>query len=288
MKIISYNIQYGVGADTKYDLSRTIEVLKNADIIFLQEVECYWQRGNFDDQASIIAAAFPDHFSSFAPHYDMDSSYRDDSGKWVQRRRQHGTMILSRVPLISIRTFPLPIVKVLSPQHSVQRGLQEALICWEGRYIRIYNTHLNHQCHEFRKPQINNILQIINGAAKTGLAWTGGHPSDANWLVGGEPPIPDDVIFCGDLNLTPDCSGYDLLCGPFSKQYGRITTQNNLLDSWVLAGNDEMAGVSCPDFGRIDYCLLSPSMQKTVLSCDIDQNIIASDHYPLRIELNLK
>lgn len=289
MKLVSFNIQYGNGADATYDLSRTIAVLRDqdADIIFLQEVERHWQRDNFDDQSSLIAEAFPEYFSNFSPHYDMDASHFDSDGKKIERRRQHGTMILSRVPLISLRTFPLPVTKVFAPQHSVQRGLQEALICWQGRYIRIYNTHLSHLCSEFRIPQIKFILKTINTAAKTGMAWTGGHPSDASWLSGGEPPVPEDVILCGDLNLTPTSLEYDLLCGPLSPVYGRITTQENLLDSWVLAGHDETSGVSCPSFGRIDYCFLSPSMAGTVINCEIDEHNKASDHYPLIVEFDM-
>ena len=38
MKLVSYNIQYGFGADGRYDLERIAEVVAGADIIALQEV----------------------------------------------------------------------------------------------------------------------------------------------------------------------------------------------------------------------------------------------------------
>jgi len=42
MKLVSYNIQYGFGADGVYDLARIANVVKGADIVALQEVERNW------------------------------------------------------------------------------------------------------------------------------------------------------------------------------------------------------------------------------------------------------
>ena len=42
MKLVSYNVQYGFGADGVYDLARIANVVKGADIVALQEVERNW------------------------------------------------------------------------------------------------------------------------------------------------------------------------------------------------------------------------------------------------------
>ncbi|NKW71504.1 EEP domain-containing protein, partial [Rhodobacteraceae bacterium R_SAG10] len=47
MKLVSYNIQYGFGADGNYDLGRIAQVVDGADIIALQEVERNWSRTGF-------------------------------------------------------------------------------------------------------------------------------------------------------------------------------------------------------------------------------------------------
>ncbi|MCZ4282954.1 endonuclease/exonuclease/phosphatase family protein [Kiloniella laminariae] len=286
MKLVSYNIQYGTGQDGVYDLERIIASLAGADIIMLQEVERHWERTNHDDQVSRIAAAFPDHYSAFGGHCDLDGSYRDETGKLIQRRRQHGTMILSRVPLLSLRTFLLPGTAVVSPQFSLQRGLQEALIEWEGRRIRLYNTHLNHICPELQAPQIEKVMEIINDAPATGLAWSGGDPKNGNWGVGGEPAVPEDVILTGDMNLCHYDPGYSDFVGPKSRWYGRVATRRHLMDSWTLAGHAEEEGDSCPPYGRLDYCFVSPSLGKAVAASKIDTDNKSSDHYPYWVDFD--
>ena len=42
MKLVSYNIRFGLGLDQKIDLERIANTVKDADIIALQEVERVW------------------------------------------------------------------------------------------------------------------------------------------------------------------------------------------------------------------------------------------------------
>ena len=44
MKIVTYNIQFGLGKDGSFDLERIASEIDGADIIALQEVERHWQR----------------------------------------------------------------------------------------------------------------------------------------------------------------------------------------------------------------------------------------------------
>ncbi len=88
MKLVSFNIQYGFGADGRYDLSRAAEAVADADVIALQEVERHWQRTGFDDQPEILSRLLPEHHFVYGPAYDMDGSFRDADGRLVNRRRQ--------------------------------------------------------------------------------------------------------------------------------------------------------------------------------------------------------
>ena len=56
----------------------------------------------------------------------MDASYRDAAGRLVNRRRQFGTMILSRLPIVSSRNHLLPKYATLT-QHSIQQGALEGV-----------------------------------------------------------------------------------------------------------------------------------------------------------------
>jgi len=49
IKIITYNIRYGLGLDQRYDLDRIADTVRDADIIGLQEVERFWRRSGMID-----------------------------------------------------------------------------------------------------------------------------------------------------------------------------------------------------------------------------------------------
>ena len=74
MKFLSYNIQYGIGLDENYDLPRVAEVLEDADVIALQEVERHWSRTNDDDQVARLAEMLPEFHWVFGAGFDTDAS----------------------------------------------------------------------------------------------------------------------------------------------------------------------------------------------------------------------
>jgi len=55
MKLVSYNIRFGLGLDQKIDLGRIADTVNDADIITLQEVERYWKHSGMTDQPDIIS-----------------------------------------------------------------------------------------------------------------------------------------------------------------------------------------------------------------------------------------
>lgn len=54
MKIVSYNIRFGLGLDQRIDLGRIAETVRDADIIGLQEVERLWKHSGMTDQPDIL------------------------------------------------------------------------------------------------------------------------------------------------------------------------------------------------------------------------------------------
>ena len=60
MKFVTYNIQYGLGRDGRYDLDRTAKVIEGADFIALQEVERFWKRSENVDQVAELIKRLPD------------------------------------------------------------------------------------------------------------------------------------------------------------------------------------------------------------------------------------
>ncbi len=286
MLIVSYNIQYGLGRDGKYDIARIADEIGDADIICLQEVERFWQRSGTIDQAQELADRLGRYHWVFGANLDMDASTVDDNGKVNNRRRQFGTMILSRWPILSSRNFPLPKYGTLT-QHSIQQGLLETVIDTGSDVLRVYSVHLSHLCAETRLPQVEAMMDIFARAPLEGGAWCGGHPDpSAGWTEGKMPPMPEQMILMGDLNFLPDSAEYNRILGHKAAHYGRLLRRYGLVDAWVAAGHEEQAGVTHPNSpGRIDHCLLSPELANRVRRCWIDMDNTGSDHYPLWVEL---
>jgi hypothetical protein len=105
----------------------------------------------------------------YAPNLDLDPL---EPG---QPRRQYGTAILSKHPILASRNTLLP-----RPGNGEQRGLLEAVIDVDGLRVRIANTHLSTLANE-RPAQIAKILELL-----------------------GESKEP--VVLLGDLNATPASS----------------------------------------------------------------------------------
>jgi len=110
MKIVTYNIQFGLGKDNRFDLQRIANEVDGADIIALQEVERYWQRSGNIDQPAQLAQLLNKYYWAYGPYFDVDASKAEDDGSITNVRRQFGNMILSKTPIISSRLLhPKPI-----------------------------------------------------------------------------------------------------------------------------------------------------------------------------------
>jgi endonuclease/exonuclease/phosphatase family metal-dependent hydrolase len=288
VKLVTYNIRYGLGRDKRYDLARIAAEVGAADIIALQEVERHWQRSGNGDSPAELATSLPEHHWVYGANLDMDASYRDASGRLCNRRRQFGTMILSRLPIVSSRNHLLPKYATLT-QHSIQQGALEAvLITPMAGPVRLYSLHLSHLADAIRLPQVEALLDIHARAVGEGGAWCGGHPDpEAGWTEGEMPPMPADAILMGDFNFDSAGPEYDRIVGPLSPKYGRLNRSSGFVDAWVAAGHREDEGATIPNGRRIDYCFLSPALAARVHSCWIDAEADGSDHQPLWVEIDL-
>jgi len=288
LKVVTYNIQFGLGVDGRYDLSRIAAEVRDADIIALQEVDRHWQRSGCVDSPAVLASHLPEHHWVYGANLDMDASYRDASDRLFNRRRQFGTMMLSRLPIVSSRNHLLPKYGTLT-QHSIQQGALEAVIVTEhAGPVRFYSTHLSHLSLETRLPQVEALLDIHVRAPSEGGAWCGGHPEpDAGWTEGEMPPMPVDAILLGDFNFEWNALEYDRIVGPASARYGRLNNLTGFVDAWVAAGHREDEGATIPAEKRIDYCFVSSTLAQRVYSSWIDLDATGSDHYPLWTEIDL-
>ena len=138
MRIMTWNIQWGRGMDGRVDLGRIAEIVRanDPDIICFQEVASGFGdlAGNDDaDQFAALARLFPRHEA----HAGIALDVRSSSGT----RKTFGNLLLSRLPVASVRRHALPWSTV-DGRECMPRGLIEAVIETPGGPLRVMTTHL--------------------------------------------------------------------------------------------------------------------------------------------------
>ncbi|MBB3066821.1 endonuclease/exonuclease/phosphatase family protein [Limibacillus halophilus] len=295
MKLVSYNIQYGFGEDGRYELARAAKVVAGADIIALQEVERFWERTNEDDQPAILSSLLPDFYWVYGPAFDMDASKRGKDGQIVNRRRQFGTMLLSRYPIAWSRLHLLPMRKMLHPLNTQNPAL-EGLVQTPGGPLRILSLHLAHVGSEERMEQLEFLLARHRRVGLEGGPWSGrDDETHRNWTnCEPEPDCPTAAIWMGDFNSEPGSPEYERVTGNNPYHPG-ASYVGGFVDSAVATGQNPSTFTSHEGKDaegrlrkrRLDYCFVSAELVGNVRSMWIDEAETASDHKPVWTEIDL-
>ena len=164
LRVLTYNIHHGEGTDGKFDydrLARTILNLK-PDVVALQEVDRRTQRAKGLDQAAKLGELT-------GMRHAFGKAFHYSSG-------EYGETILSRFPIESEKTHPLPYRFGQEPRAALEvtvkpgNGLPDLVLV---------DTHLCHQSESNRMDQVRQINRILPRA--------------------GGPPM----ILAGDFNARP-------------------------------------------------------------------------------------
>jgi len=297
MKFVSYNIQYGVGADGRYDLSRFLPLVAGCDVIALQEVERGWTRTGLDDQPALIAAALPFHHWVYGPALDVDASRREADGRVVNARRQFGTMLLSRLPIVWTRLHYLPIRRAVRPVNT-QNAALEAMIRTPAGPVRVFSLHLSHIGEEERLEQIDYLMTRHARVAVEGGPWSGAEDdaaSHSEWTQDEpEPEAPLAAIWLGDFNAEPDGAEYRRIVGRQPNR-PRAAYAAGFVDAaaWV-GGSNATAHTHAGEVGgryierRLDYCFVGGPLSDRIRAASVGVGETASDHYPLYVDIDLE
>ncbi|MEV5963114.1 endonuclease/exonuclease/phosphatase family protein [Kribbella sp. NPDC051952] len=155
VKTLTFNIHHAAGVDGKLDLERVAKTIETsgATVVGLQEVDRFFDaRSNWVDQPAWLAARLKMNYV-FAANLDWDPL---EPG---QPRRQYGTLVLSKYPIVDSRNTLLPKY----PDRE-QRGLLEALIDVDGTPLRFADTHLTTGNDGERLEQVNAIVALLKDA----------------------------------------------------------------------------------------------------------------------------
>jgi endonuclease/exonuclease/phosphatase family metal-dependent hydrolase len=288
IKLASYNIQYGVGKDDRLDLARSAAEVGDADIVALQEVETGNPLHGLVDQPAQIARLLRLEHNAYGAGVDIYLGERVPGG-YPGLRRKFGNMILSRWPLLSVVNHTLPTLAVRNATQ-LQRTAMEVVVETPGGALRLCTTHLDHLSPMTRLPQIAMLRDIALEAPRRGAPWSGVPGNPAGF---GDPelPWPRGCVVIGDMNFAPDGPEYEYLVGDISPLTGaRVSRAEGLLDAWVLTGHGEADGLTFvrPDRpkARLDHCFVTSELAPAIVSMDIDEKAVGSDHQPIFVTLD--
>jgi endonuclease/exonuclease/phosphatase family metal-dependent hydrolase len=307
MKVVTYNIRYGVGLDQQCDLERIADEVRGADIIALQEVERFWRRTGMVDQPQVLGELLEGYYWSYCPAFDMDASSKTDDGRVLNRRRQFGPMVLSRYPIVSARPLVLPQLAAVN-LISMSTGALETVIATPCGPLRVYSLHLSALSPQERLLQIDALLDMHKSIEQCGGVMTGvvdSEPANASeakhikqmdWS-NGEPalPIPTNTLFMGDFNSTVQSKEYLRFVGETDPIYGYGVHSGSYVDSWHVArettGEPTSWWPDPPDRLpghplRLDYCFASAELAAKIRRSWVDSNATGSDHRPVWVEFD--
>jgi endonuclease/exonuclease/phosphatase family metal-dependent hydrolase len=169
LRLMTFNIHHGVGADGLLDLERVASVIDEtgADVVCLQEVDRHWgARSGFVDQPAWLAGRLSVH-AAYGANVDLDPPVPGAP------RRGYGMATLSAFP-VRHRVHTL-LMRSLGGE---QRGLLEVSLDIDGRILRVLNTHLEYG---------SQVERLEQAAAIAGAVTDG----------------PAPVVLLGDLNAGP-------------------------------------------------------------------------------------
>lgn len=289
LKLTTYNIQYGVGQDEHYDIQRTIDALEGQDIICLQEVSSNWATCNMDHQPDRLAEGL-NRYMAFAPSYEVDGSYQDASGVVKNVRRSLGNMILSRWPILYSRahSLPRPFVDIsgdFHPRVDFPRVALEAIVNVEGHLLRFVSIHLSQLPGIQRRAQIEKLKYLIDNLPLEASLWEL-DKSIYPWSEDKDaPPVPTSTLLLGDFNFEPSSDDYSLILEKSTKP------SMGLSDAWEASNVRGDSVATCVEndnrLSRVDYMFVTQDLQDKIVSAEVDQSTVASDHFPVKFLLEL-
>lgn len=288
MRIVSYNIHYGVGQDGYYDVERIAEAVRGADLIALQEVTRGNPANGGRDMVAELRALLPDYFAAYGSNFEANTGSRVKDGRATDVTFQLGNMVLSRVPIDLSRNLLLPRNRSYHKMN-FQRGALEALIASPFGPVRFYVTHLDHLNPQERLDQAIFLRERVLNYAREG----GGLSGLAEFGLP-EPAYPEAYILLGDFNMLEGSPEYAEIAGSADHALGPQPTATRAIDTARRLALDGEAAATHLDVAapsdavqhkRIDYIFAAPMLSHQLRRAWVDRSALGSDHFPLWLEL---
>lgn len=282
MQLITWNIQWGRGADGRVDLERTVahaRRLADFDVLCLQEVSAAY--------SELPGSDGRDQFQELAdrlPGYTAVAGVATDTPHPAGGRRAFGNMIFSRFPVLQVfrHLLPWPADPAVS---SMQRMALEATLDTPLGLVRVTTTHLEYYSSRQRAAQVERLRELHQEAAAQAGSLRPGQASEGPFFF---MPRAAASVLAGDFN-----------CRPGSAEMARLTAAMNdatrpYRDAWAIAHggepHDPTVGIHDktqwpdPPFA-VDFILVSEDLAPRVQEMRVDAVGDASDHQPVLLVL---
>lgn len=249
IKILCYNIHYGVGMDSQKDLQRIADVINklNPDIVGLQEVS--------DSSMTAILGELTKMNAVFGPSMEKETPnlYLLLDIPVPQSQLFYGDAILSKHPFEYVGNLSIPSASS-SRYEAMCADVNLSSIYGEDTPVRFVNTHFDYLETIGSKVARKGAAEVIETA-----------------FFDGSNSLP--AILTGDLNATPHSEPIELLQ---TKGWVTNTSDKNLLTV-----------PSVKPKKQIDYVMVRPKQKWRIIDVKVIDEPLASDHLPILMTLEL-
>ncbi len=281
MNLITWNIQWGRGADAIVDPKRIIRVCRemgDADVLCLQEVG----RGF----PALAGSEGSDTFAALAaelPGWTAIEGISVDALGPGGTRRQFGNLILTRRAVLQVFRHLLPWPA--DPRvPTMQRGALEVVIAGASAPLRVTTTHLEYYSDSQRAAQVERLRELQGEAAS--------HADDPAFPAkAGGPfetrPRPRSGILTADFNLRPEDPLYARLQEP-------IAGSPSYRDAWRIRHGDAPHAPTIALYDKVqwpgepfacDFIFVTEDLAPRVEDVVVEGATRASDHQPVLLKL---
>ncbi|MCW5745465.1 MAG: endonuclease/exonuclease/phosphatase family protein [Alphaproteobacteria bacterium] len=277
MKLITWNIQFGLGVDGRNDVARIIAEARRIadfDVLCLQEVADnfpHLKGSRGENQFAAIARLLPGYTAIEGAAVDVPAP--------EGRRRRFGNLLLSRLPVGQVLRHALPWEA--DATKSMPRLLIEAVVSAPFGLLRVMTTHLEFYSTRQRAAQVEGIRD----AHRQTCARTVRPPMPSDNMF--EPyPVAASAILTADFNMRSSDPSYTRLSAPFDGGAPRF------VDAWTLRHPGEPHPMSfCVHDQRYDqphccdFIFVTEDLAPRVTRIVYDTETQVSDHQPVLVEL---
>jgi endonuclease/exonuclease/phosphatase family metal-dependent hydrolase len=278
MKLITWNIQWGLGMDGRVDLARIVAEARRIadfDVLCLQEVA-----DGFSDLEGHDGGNQFDALAALLPGYPAIEGIAVDLPGEAGRRRRFGSMILSRLQIGRIMRHALPW-DADDATRNVPRILLDIEVSAEFGPVRVMTTHLEYFSASLRARQVAAIRDIYRLSVLRAR-----HPPQRGTGPYALGEMPAATILTGDFNMPPDDPVKRSLSEPMGDVQGLIDVWENLHPgvphppSFCIADQKYGPPHCC------DFVLVSPDLAPGVRRIAYETETRASDHQPVLLDLS--